>query len=103
DVTWFNPITGEAVGQKKFKGEHFTGEAPDRTHDWVLRVAREGRLEGMAKSYKFESREIVLQEVEQNSQKVPFEIEQPVQDVSVSKAVPYAAKIKRETRATRSM
>jgi hypothetical protein len=103
DVTWINPATGEEVPQKKFKGEHFTGEAPDRSHDWILRVAREGRIEGMNRSYKFESREIVLQEVEVNSQKVPFEIEQPSGDLSLSRPAPYAAKIKRETRATRSM
>jgi len=103
DVTWINPATGEALSQKKFKGERFTGEVPDRGHDWILRVAREGRIEGMNKSYKFESRDIVLQEVEVNSQKVPFEIEQPAGDLSLSKPAPYAAKIKRETRATRSM
>jgi len=103
DVTWINPATGEALSQKKFKGERFTGEVPDRSHDWVLRVAREGRIEGMNKSYKFESRDIVLQEVEVNSQKVPFEIEQPAGDLSLSKPAPYAAKIRRETRATRSM
>jgi len=103
DVTWINPATGETISQKKFKGEHFTGEAPDRSHDWVLRVAREGRIESMNKSYKFESRQILLQELEVNSQKVPFEIEQPAGDLSLSKPSPYSAKIKRDTRATRSM
>ena len=41
----------------------------------------------MNKSYKFESREIVLQEVESNSAKVPFAIEQPTGPLSISKAV----------------
>ena len=41
----------------------------------MLHVVREGRVEGMNKSYKFESRDIVLQEVESNSAKVPFAIE----------------------------
>ena len=81
DVAWFNPINGEWVKQKKdFKGEKFLGEPPDRTHDWVLRLSREGHKEGMLKSYRFEARKTVLQEVEQDSQKVPFEIAQPTGD-----------------------
>jgi len=82
---------------------NFTGEPPNKSHDWVLHVVREGRVESMNKSYKFESREIVLQEIEQNSAKVPFEMEQPSGDLTVAKPTPFAAKIKRETRATRSM
>jgi hypothetical protein len=102
DVLWINPADGE-VTRQKFKGDHFTGEAPNKSHDWVLHVVREGRVESMNKSYKFESREIVLQELEQNSAKVPFEMEQPAGDLTVAKPTPFAAKIKRETRATRSM
>ena len=102
DLYWVNPATGEST-KGKFKGEHFTGEPPDRSHDWILHVVREGRLEGMNKSYKFESREIVMQEIESNTPKVPFTIEQPVQDPSVRVPPPYAAKLTRETRATRSM
>jgi hypothetical protein len=66
-------------------------------------VVREGRVEGMNKSYKFESQEIVLQEIEANTPKVPFAIEQPSGDLSLSTPAPYAAKITRETRATRQM
>jgi Domain of unknown function (DUF5060)/Protein of unknown function (DUF4038) len=104
DVFWVNPIDGESV-RKKYSGEHFTGEPPDRSHDWVLHVVRESHMESMNKSYKFSSREfpLVLQEVESNSPKVPFAIEQPAGDISLSKPVPFAAKITRETRATRSM
>ena len=102
DVYWINPITGEST-KGKFKGDHFTGEPPDRAHDWVLHVLREGRVEGMNKSYKFESREIVLQEVESNSPKVPFTIEQPTADLNVRVSPPFAAKITRPTRGTRSM
>ena len=65
DVYWVDPATGETT-KSKFKGDHFTGEAPDRSHDWVLHVVREGRLEDMNKSYKFASREILMQEVESN-------------------------------------
>jgi hypothetical protein len=102
DVLWINPADGE-VTRQKFKGDHFTGEPPDKSHDWVLRVVREGHLEGMNRSYKFESRPVQLQEIEQNSPKVPFDIEQPTGDLKVGKPAPYAEKIKRETRATRSM
>ncbi len=105
DVAWFNPIDGEYIRQKKdFKGEKFTGEPPDSKHDWVLLLSREGKKESMLKSYKFEARPVALQEVEQNPQKVPFEVEQPSQDpVSISNPPKYAARLKRETRATRSV
>jgi hypothetical protein len=64
---------------------------------------REGRVTGMNKSYKFESREIVMQEVEANSTKVPFAIEQPKGALSMTKASPFEAKITRASRATRTM
>jgi hypothetical protein len=102
DVYWVDPATGEAT-KGKFKGDHFTGAPPDKSHDWLLHVVREGRLEGMNKSYKFASRDIVLQEIEANSPKVPFTVEQPTEDLRLRVAPPYAAKVTRETRATRSM
>ena len=102
DVLWINPIDGE-ITRAKFKGDHFTGEPPDKSHDWVLHVVREGRVESMNRSYKFESRQIVLQEIEQNTDKVPFAIDQPSGDLTIGKPAPFSAKIKRETRATRSM
>ncbi len=105
DVEWFNPVTGQRFREKKgFKGDHFTGEPPDTTHDWVLHIFREGRLDSMLRSYKFESRPIIMQEIEQVPQKVPFEAAEPATDpISVSKPPRYAAKLTRETRATRSM
>ena len=103
DIYWFNPINGETTKAKKFSGEHFTGEPPDRSHDWVLHVVREGHLESMNKSYKFESRDIVLQEIESNSPKVPFTIVQPTEDFSVKLPPLFEAKVTRDTRATRSM
>ncbi|MBZ5620662.1 MAG: DUF5060 domain-containing protein [Acidobacteriia bacterium] len=102
DVYWINPIDGESI-RKKFSGEHFTGEPPSRSHDWILHVVRESHLEGMNKSFKFESRDIVLQEVEANTPKVPFAMEEPKGDLSLSKPVPYSAKLTRESRATRLM
>src|SRR5438105_10189666 len=99
-----NPATGELIKQKDYKGEHFTGEPPDKSHDWVLRVSREGRKEGMLKSYKFDSRPVPVQEVEQNLQKIPFEITAPEgSELSLSRAVHFAVKAKRDTRGTRSL
>jgi len=104
DISWFNPLTGDETGDKKYKGEHFTGQPPDNSHPWVLSVAREGHLESMLKSYKFDSRPVPVQEIEQSTQKVPFEIAEPSSDtLSVGQPVKFSTKLKRETRATRSM
>ena len=105
DVEWFNPVNGQRVREKKgFKGDHFTGEPPDRQHDWVLHIFREGHMESMARSYKFESRAIVMQEIEQVPQKAPFDVAEPSADsVSIAHPPKFAAKLTRETRATRSM
>ena len=103
DVYWINPIDGQSIKAKKYSGEHFTGEPPDRSHDWVLHLVREGRVESMNKSVKFASRDIVMQEIEANTPKVPFTIEQPAGDLSLSKPAAYSAEITKETRATRSM
>ncbi len=104
DVAWMNPATGELIKQKEYKGQHFTGEPPDKSHDWVLRVSRDGRKEGMLKSYKFDSRPVPVQEVEQNPQRIPFEITAPAGDeISLSRPAAFAVKIKRDTRGTRSL
>lgn len=105
DVAWVNPATGERFKQKKdYKGEKFTGEAPDNKQDWVLHVSREGRKEGMLRSYKFESRPNLMQEVEMSPVKAPFEIAEPsAAELSASKPARFEAKVKRETRATRAM
>jgi hypothetical protein len=104
DVVWMNPSTGEIVKAKDYNGEHFTGEPPDKSHDWVLRVSREGRKEGMLKSYKFDSRPVPLQEIEQNPQRVPFEIVAPEGDeLSLSRPAKFSLKVKRDSRATRSL
>ena len=106
DVSWFNPINGEFIVQKKWKGERWTGEPPDATHDWVLHIEREGRKESMLNSYKFDSRDypLELQEPEQTVQKIPFDIVEP-SGTSLSASAPskYLIKQKRDTRATRSM
>jgi hypothetical protein len=105
DVSWINPIDGQEFKEKKgYRGEHFTGEPPDKLHDWILHVSREGHKAGMLKSYKFESRHNAMQVVEQNIQKVPFEMVQPSEtEISQSKPPAFAVKFKKETRATRTM
>jgi hypothetical protein len=103
DVEWFNPTNGEVVELKKFKGDRFSGEPPDRSHDWVLHISREGRKQSL-RSYKFESSPIIMQEIEQVPQKIPYEIAEPAADsLSLSKPAKYAVKLTRESPATRSM
>jgi hypothetical protein len=113
DVSWMDPATGAITRQKKqFNGDRFSGEPPDKSHDWVLRLVRTAHLAALGRSYKFESRSseegsralpIAIQEIETNPTKVPFQIDQPAGDVSISKTNPYAATVTRQTRATGSM
>jgi len=104
DVAWFNPITGERLKQKSFRGDRLKIQPPDTAHDWVLHVSREDKKQGMLRSYKFETHTVQLQEVEQNAQRVPFEIvEPPSGSLSPGKPVRFAAKLTRDSRATRSM
>jgi hypothetical protein len=104
DIQWLNPATGESLEQKKYSGEHFTGQAPDASHPWVLYIAREGHKESMAKSYKFESRPVPVQEVETDVKKIPFEIAAPPGNTLIA-AVPteFSVKLTRQTRGTRDM
>ena len=103
DVVWINPDTGERIKAKNYKGKHFTGEPPDKSHDWVLRVSREGHKEGMLKSWKFESRRVPVQEIEVNPKNMPFEVAQPDGDISIAVPPRYSLKIVRPTRATRDL
>jgi hypothetical protein len=104
DVAWVNPLTGERLKQKGYNGEHFTVEPPDKSHPWVLHISREGTKEGRLRSYKFESRPVPVQEIEQSPDRTPFEIATPREgDVSISKPPYYSIKVKRETRGTRSL
>lgn len=106
NVAWFNPQTGESLKQKDWKGERYMGEPPDKTRDWVLHISREGRKEGMLRSYKFTSRDypLILQEVEQTAQKTPYELVEPSADsAAVEQSVKFSVRLKRQTRATRNM
>jgi hypothetical protein len=104
DVAWINPANGERIKSKGYHGEHFTGEAPDQSHPWVLHISREGTKEGMLKSYKFESRTVPVQEVEQAPEKTPFVIALPDKnEISISHPPYFAIKVKRESRGTRAL
>lgn len=103
DVLWLNPATGERIPAKGYKGKRFTGEPPDRQHDWVLRISREGTKQSMLKSYKFDSRDVPVQEIEIDPARIPFEVERPSGDISVRLPPLYALKITRPTRATRRL
>ncbi len=104
DGAWINPATGQFTKIKEVKGALFTGDPPDRSHDWILRISREGTKASMAKSYKFDSREIIMQTVEGNPDKVPFEVVEPAADsLSLSAPAHFAIKLKRETKAMQQM
>jgi hypothetical protein len=104
DVIWMDPADGTTMVAKKYHGKHFTGEPPDRYHDWVLHVVREGTLQSMNRSYYFESKDIEMQIVEVDPPKIPFDVAQPNTDkMQVGQPVPFATTIKKATRATRTM
>lgn len=101
---WINPATGEEIPLKDYRGEVFSRDTPDKTHDWVLQVPREGHKEAMARSYYFESQDPPEQEVESDSAKIPYEISDPPGDsMSVRIPTPYKVKLIRTVRATRNM
>jgi len=103
DVYWMDPADGTLTARRKWGGEHFTGEPPDRFHDWVLHVVREGTLEGMNRSYKFESRDVPVQEIVIDPEKVVCEIEQPTGTLAAGRTAHFSAKLKRTSRAARAM
>jgi len=113
DVYWINPATGERTKEKKdWKGEEFTGQPPDPSHDWILHLSRDGHKAGMLKSYKFDSRgddeqpPNQLQEVETSIAKVPFTLVSPKPDettLTAGESVPFQIKLRRETKGTRRM
>jgi hypothetical protein len=105
NVYWFDPATGESRKEKKeFNGTAFTGAPPSADRDWVLHLSRDGRKNGMLRSYRFESRANLMQEIEISSPKLPYELAAPAPgDISVAKPVPYAIKLTRESGGTRRM
>jgi Domain of unknown function (DUF5060)/Protein of unknown function (DUF4038) len=101
---WVNPISGEEIPLKDYKGEVFSRQTPDSAHDWVLQVPREGHKEMMLRSYRFESDDPPIQEPELDAAKIPYQIADPSGDV-LNTAIPilYSLKLAKKNRATRSM
>lgn len=104
DTAWIRLQNGERVPQKDFKSEHFIGEPPDKAGIWLLHLSREGRKEGMLKSYKFESQPMLMQDIETDPKRVPFTINiNDNADLVAGKSVPFEVKITKDSRATRFM
>ena len=92
-------IVGDVVGDA-----FLLEQAGERLGEGRLRIARDGTKASMLKSYKFESRQIVPQEIEGNPDKVPFEVLEPASDtVSLGSQVKFAVKLKRESKALAQM
>lgn len=101
---WVNPITGEQTELKDYRGEVFSQPTPDKSQDWVLTVPREGHKEMMLRSYRFESEDPPIQEPEVDAAKTPFDIAAPASEtLPTAVSPPYAVKLTRANRATRSM
>lgn len=103
DVAWVNPATGERIPAKKYKGRSFAGEPPNKSHDWVLHVSREGHKESLLKRYKFDSRPVRMQQAETDPNVIPFEIDTPSSEILMRVPALYSLKINRATRATREL
>ena len=104
DGAWYNPLNGKFTKIKEVKGTTFTADPPDHSHDWILRISREGTKAGMLKSYKFDSQEIVMQTIEGNPDKVPFEVIEPAADtLSLAAPIQFAVKLKRNEKTFQQM
>lgn len=104
-VQWINPESGERSKPKTYRGAHFTGEPPDKSHSWLLYIYREGEIESR-KSYFFDSREvpIQIQQVEVNPEKTPYEVALPMEGELSAAAMPkFSLHITRPGRGTRTL
>ncbi len=80
-VSWYDPATGAWFDQKKkFKGDRFRTQTPDKERDWVLYVRREGKKQAINKSYFLESRLPKMKETEVVPANLPFAIQLPAED-----------------------
>ena len=104
DVAWINPANGERIKQKGYSGERYTGEPPDASHDWILHISRESEKARMLKSVKFDSRPVPVQEITLPGEKPAFDIVGPEEsELSMSNPIHVSLKVRKETRATRSL
>jgi hypothetical protein len=104
DAAWIDASTGERTLLKEYKGEHFIGEPPSKDREWLLHLSREGRKEGMLKSYKFESQPMMMQDLEVDPKRIPFTIDiKDNVDLKADAPIPYKVTITKDSRATRFM
>ncbi len=105
DVSWFNPLTGAWVDEGGFKGERYTvGTPPEPSHDWILYIRREGKKQGMNRSYKFESFQPEVQTPEGSKKEVPFAIQLPADgEIPAGQPLEFNATLIKPSRATRNM
>jgi len=106
DIYWVDPAAGQWRKEKKdWKGELYEASPPDSSRDWVLHLSRDGRKEGMLRSYKFESWPVPVQEPERSPQKAPFELSKPAAGETLAAGVPvrFEVVLKRQTGGTRRM
>ena len=77
-VSWYDPATGAWFDQKKkFKGDRYRSRTPDDQRDWVLYVRREGKKQGMNKSFFLESKAPRMRDMEHAPSELPFAIQLP--------------------------
>ncbi len=105
DVSWFNPLNGEWLDQKKkFKGERFQSATPDNSQDWVLYVRKEGKKESWNKKYYLEARGVKMKDVETSTNEVPYSIQFPDQPaLTVGRSYDFNATVTKDTVAARRM
>ena len=103
DVSWYNPIDGTMLDEKKkFKGDRFTSAPPSNDHDWVLYLRREGKTQRMNESYFLEARRVVPKDVETID--LPFEIQFPDQQhLTAGESYQFNATLTKSTRAAKQM
>lgn len=100
---WINPATGEELELKNYKGEVLSQSTPDNQHDWILQVPRNGKKESM-QSYRFESTDPPVQEIETEPTRTPFSLTAPAgDDLSLKIPVPFSVKLSKSNRSTRTM
>ncbi len=101
---WVNPINGEEIPLKDYKGEILSRQTPDTAHGWLLQTPREGHKESMLKSYRFDSQDPPIQEAESDSDKIPYRLTDPAGDeINTALPTPFEIKLTKANRATRQM
>lgn len=101
---WVNPSNGEEIPLKDYKGEVLSRQTPDNSHDWILQAPREGHKESMLRSYRFDSQDPPVQEIELDSAKIPYQLIEPAGELlNTALPAPYEIKLTKANRSTRQM